>query len=713
MPQLYLEHIPAGTGKGDLLRLLDELGGLSGQRVGQITLSGGRATVEVPAGWEGRLAQALDGAALKGRKIRARAERTDVGGANHSEHFDRLLRWVELERETEAVRARERAARRTGAAAERGGESLVDLVLSDEEPALAGRYAVTLVKRQRTPLPWTRIDAGSPVVLSGQRAGKLLSLRAIVENRRPASVTLSVANLPDEADEVEVWRVDLSSDEVSSQRQRLALERARGAGGDRLAQLSAILCGHSAPRFDDHPPDEALDAGLNAAQLSAVEFALAARDVALVHGPPGTGKTRTIVEFIRRAVRRGDRVLACGPSNMAVDNMLARLAAAGARVVRLGQPARVLSGLRAYTLDALVDRHEDVRLARKLAKEAFGLFRRAARTTRAKPQPGARREMREEARALLADARRLEARAVEHIFDTADVVCATSTGLDDTLLGARRFGCLVIDEACQSTEAGCWVPIVRADRLVLAGDHRQLPPTVLNDDARRQGFAVSLFERLAQIYPESLKALSVQYRMHRDIMAFPSSEFYENALIADPQVADHRLSDLCAAAGDSPWNSPLEFIDTAGAGYDEQTEPEGESRSNPQEAELACAKARGLVALGLAPADLGIITPYAAQARHIADRLGMDGVEVDSVDGFQGREKEAIIISLVRSNPRGEIGFLADIRRMNVAMTRARRKLIMIGDSATLASHEFYGRLIAHCEAHQAYRTVWELDGTE
>ncbi|HTM52550.1 MAG TPA: AAA domain-containing protein [Pirellulales bacterium] len=713
MAILFVEHVPPGAGKGDLLRLLDELGGLEGRRVGQITLSGGTATIEVPAGWESRLAQSLDGATLKGRKIRARAGREADITTSEAEHFDRLLRWVELEREAEADRARERAARRTGAAAERGGESLVDLVITDEEPALAGRYAVTLVKRQRTPLPWTRIDVGSPVVLSGPRGGKLLALRGIVEERRPERIKLSLPGLPDEAEEVEVWRVDLSSDEISSQRQRLALERARSAAGDRLAQLSAMLCGASEPRFDDTPDEQAVDAGLNEAQLSAVDFALSARDIALVHGPPGTGKTRTVVEFIRRAVRRGDRVLACGPSNMAVDNMLARLAAAGERVVRLGQPARVLSDLRTYTLDALVDRHEDVRLARKLAKDAFALFRRAARTTRAKPQPGARREMREEARALLSDARRLEAQAVEHILDTADVVCATSTGLDDSLLGARQFSCLVIDEACQATEAGCWPPIVRAERIVLAGDHRQLPPTILNDLARREGFAVSLFERLAQVYPQSLRALNVQYRMHRDIMEFPSGEFYENTLVADPQVADHRLSDLCAEAADSPWNAPLEFIDTAGAGYDEQIEPDGESRFNQKEAELACSKARGLVALGMSPADIGIITPYAAQARHIADRLGDAGIEIDSVDGFQGREKEAIIISLVRSNPRGEIGFLADIRRMNVAMTRARRKLIIIGDSATLAANEFYGRLVAHCEARGFYRTVWELDAAE
>ena len=277
-------------------------------------------------------------------------------------------------------------------------------------------------------------------------------------------------------------------------------------------------------------------------QREAVRFALAARDVALIHGPPGTGKTTAVVELIRRAVRRGEKVLACAPSNLAVDNIFERLLAAGERAVRLGHPARVMADLRAHTLDLLVEEHPDVRLARKLVKEAMGLFRRADRYTRAKPLPGARQETRQEAKSLLADARRLEAQAVEHILDTADVLCATTTGLDSELLGTRRFDLGVIDEACQSTEPGCWVPLQWCNRVVLAGDHCQLPPTVVSPEAAAEGFGVSLFERLmAAQGPSIARPLTVQYRMHQAIMDFPSREFYEAELAG----RCHRCADTC------------------------------------------------------------------------------------------------------------------------------------------------------------------------
>jgi predicted DNA helicase len=385
------------------------------------------------------------------------------------------------------------------------------------------------------------------------------------------------------------------------------------------------------------------------------------------------------------------------------------LLAAGERAVRLGHPARVLPELRAHTLDLLVEEHHDVALARKLVKEAWALFRKADRYTRAKPEPGARRETRQEARSLLADARRLEAMAVEHILDTADVLCATTTGLDDDLLGARRFDLLVIDEACQSTEPGCWIPLARAERVVLAGDHCQLPPTVLSGEALAQGFGVSLFERLIGLYGRDVaRRLAVQYRMHAAIMEFSSLEFYDAELTADAAVAGHRLCDLPGVSACPLTETPVEFIDTAGAGYEEQTEPDGESRLNPREAELVAAKVRALLEVGVAAEQIAVIAPYAAQVRLLRELLDSPGLEIDSVDGFQGREKEAIVISLVRSNPAGEIGFLADVRRTNVALTRARRKLLVIGDSATLAADPFYRRLFEYFEGLGAYRTVWE-----
>ncbi len=357
----------------------------------------------------------------------------------------------------------------------------------------------------------------------------------------------------------------------------------------------------------------------------------------------------------------------------------------------------------------MVDAHPDVHLARKLVKDARALFRKAGRFTRARPEAGAKSDMRMQARQLLTDARRIEQAVVDHLLDSADVLCATTTGLDADVLADRTFDLAVIDEACQSTEPGCWLPVMRATRLVLAGDHCQLPPTVVSTEAASAGFGVSMFERLINVYREEASIrLGTQYRMHEQIMTFSSREFYDGALIADASVASHRLCDMSNVETSPLTESPVEFIDTAGAGYDEQLEPEGESRRNPQEAELVERKVRALIAAGISPVDIAVIAPYAAQVRLLREMLEITGLEVDTIDGFQGREKEAVVISMVRSNANGEVGFLSEVRRTNVALTRARRKLIVIGDSATLASHPFYARMLEHFEQIGAYRSVWE-----
>ncbi len=310
---------------------------------------------------------------------------------------------------------------------------------------------------------------------------------------------------------------------------------------------------------------------------------------------------------------------------------------------------------------------------RKLAREAYALRDRASKHMRAKPAPGAKREMRQEARDLLADARRLEAQVVEQALDSAAVLCATTTGLDSEILGQRAFDLAVVDEACQSVEPGCWIPLLRCQRLVLAGDHCQLPPTIVSAEAQREGFGVSLLERLMRAEGQKIsRRLDVQYRMHAAIMRFSSDEFYEGGLLADASVGERLLCDLPGVARNELTSTPLEFIDTAGAGFDEALEPDGESRLNEQEAALVCRKVAALLDAGLAPRDLAVIAPYAAQARLLRELLAAHaGLEIDTVDGFQGREKEAVLISLVRSNPAGEIGFLSDARRMNVALTRA------------------------------------------
>jgi superfamily I DNA and/or RNA helicase len=654
----------------------------------------------------------LDGATLQNRRIVAYVG--SYSGVNSSDvaegHLQRLLNLLELEREAEAQRAIEMARRLSPSEVESAGYALVDLIILDEEAGLGGRCIVNLAKRSRGRLPWSRLSIGSPVVLTAP-SDQRIAVRGVVYERRDDSIAVAIEQLPEEADDIEIWRLDLSSDEISSQRQRAALERAIRAKGDRSAELRDLLLGIAKPSFEDIAPEAPLDNALNAAQRSTVEFALGAQDVALVHGPPGTGKTTTLVEIIRRAVRKGQKVLACGPSNMAVDNLFERLLAHRERAVRLGHPARVMPELRAHTLDLLVEKHNDVRVARKLVKDALALFRKASRTTRAKPEPGARREMRAEAKSLLSDARRLEAQAAEQILDGADILCATTTGLDENLLGDRRFDLVVIDEACQTAEPGCWIAINRAERVILAGDHRQLPPTALSSEAQREGYGISLFERLAeQDSALLLRRLDTQYRMHTAIMDFSSLEFYDAELEADESVSEHRLCDLPDVVCVPLTESPIEYIDTAGANYDEELEPDGESRRNPSEADLVVTKVRALLDAGVRASEIGVITPYAAQVRLLREKLSVQGLEIDTVDGFQGREKEAIVISMVRSNDTGEIGFLSDLRRMNVAMTRARRKLIVIGDGATLSAVPFYARLIEYFEGQGAYRTVWEED---
>jgi ATP-dependent RNA/DNA helicase IGHMBP2 len=450
-------------------------------------------------------------------------------------------------------------------------------------------------------------------------------------------------------------------------------------------------------------------AGLNPSQQAAVAFALAAADVACIHGPPGTGKTTAVVELIRLAVARGETVLACAPSNAAVDNLLDKLLAAGLEPVRLGHPARVSEALRGRALDLLAEAHPDARRAKKFTRDAYALFRQADKWTRAKPQPGEKQSLRSEAKDLLAAARELERAAVDKVLDETRVVCATLTGLDSETLGRRRYDLAVIDEACQTTEPASWIPLLRAGRAVFAGDPCQLPPTILSPQAAAKGLRVSLMERVVALYgPKVSRLLTVQYRMHERIMGFSNAEFYGGELVADESVVAHRLCDLPGVASELPTQAPVRFVDTAGAGYDEELEEDTDSRLNRQEAALAAKRVRELLAAGVPAGGVAVITPYAAQVRLLRELLRGAGVEIDSVDGFQGREKEAVVISFVRSNPEGEIGFLADVRRTNVALTRARRALIVIGDSATLSNHEFYQRLLGYFESVGAYGSVWE-----
>jgi len=622
------------------------------------------------------------------------------------EHFQRLAEWIDLESVAEAERLNERRQRQKGPDAEKSGETLLDLVVTDDDSGLGGRYLLTLVKRNRTlQLPWNRLRVGSPIVITPNDDISGDACQGVVTSINRKSVQVAVNEWP----EAERLRIDLSPDEITRKRMLNALKRAKDARG-RTKELRDILLGERDLSFKVEEECD-FEADLNDSQQAAIRFALSASDVAIIHGPPGTGKTTTIVELICQAVAKGQKVLACAPSNTAVDNLLEKLVDTRQKVVRLGHPARVNVRLHDHTLDAQVARHELMSVVRDMRKEAEGLFRQAGKFTRAKPVHGAKREMRQEAKQLKSDARMLEQQAIDSIVDLASVVCATTT-LDESLLGDLRFDLVVIDEACQSTEPGCWMPVLRADRLILAGDHCQLPPTVLSRQAAKEGLEVSLLERLAGLYGDRVtRRLNVQYRMHDRIMNFSSEQFYDSSLLAHDSVSQHLLSDLHHVDEHLVTIEPVTFIDSAGAGWDEELEPDGLSKLNVKEGELVIRKINELQEAGVRGREIAVIAPYAAQVRWLRQNSPDDRVEIDTVDGFQGREKEAVIISMVRSNADGEIGFLSDARRMNVALTRARRKLIVIGDSATVGGNEFFASMLEYFESIGAYHTVWEETG--
>jgi superfamily I DNA and/or RNA helicase len=699
MELIYLDGLPPTTQKGSIVRQLIAEGQISQNRIGKIVLNGRMATVEVAEGWAARLVRALDGAQVETRHIRVWQQ---AGGGEA--HFQQLLRWLALEAEAEKEQRRE-----TAVATD---ETFTRLVLRAEDIGLGGRVLVQLAPRnEQANLPWTRLSVGSPILLREEGIEPAPSWRGVISRLTRRTVEVALSQSPEPEGSSPTFRLDLASDEITRQRMQRAIARVESAGGNRTAVLRQVLLGQREAEFTTHnnfPHLEAYTAHLNSSQQTAVRHALAAEDVAIIHGPPGTGKTTTVIALILTAVAQNYRILACAPSNLAVDNMAEKLIAAGTKVVRLGHPVRVLPQVQTVTLDALVEEHDDYRQAKKIRKEAFALQNQANKFRRARPEKGAKQALRQESYDMLDEARQLEARAVERILDGASVILSTLTAVDSTILGQRHFDLCVIDEAGQSTEPAAWIPVPRSQRLVLAGDHQQLPPTIISQQAERQGFGLSLLEQLMRRDGTQVaRRLDVQYRMHQQIMDFSSAEFYEGTLLAAAAVAQHRLCDLPGVRESELTETAVTFIDTAGANYDEQQDADSTSIGNAPEAALVTQKVQQLLDAGLPAADIGVITPYSAQVRLLRDLLPED-VEAASVDGFQGREKEAIIISLVRSNLAGNVGFLAETRRMNVALTRARRKLIVIGDSATISGHPFYERLLAYFDTIGAYHSIWE-----
>lgn len=644
-------------------------------------------------------------------------------------HFDELERLLRLERDEELRRHDERDARLTPKERVAQGLAADDLEATDERWTLGGRLVVTYQRPERQRIELAA-EPGTPVRLKPRRGEDDTWSQAVVTKRTATELALAFnAAPPAFATQGRVWLEPALSD-VTFRRCLEAIARARAMTHGRARDRREVLLGRAPPRWSS-PPTFHLERALNPEQRHAVTQALAASDFCLVHGPPGTGKTTVLGEVAVQAVRSGQRVLATAASNAAVDNLLDTCVGRGLRALRIGHPARVLERLQQHTLDVLIEEHPDFVLARELLDEAHALkgYARRQRTQgRSRERHVQAHQAGREAGALFAEARRLERRASASLIAEADVVCVTLTVFAGMQSELGELGLVLFDEATQAIEPLALWAWHAADKVVLAGDHKQLPPTVLSPRAQREGLGRSLFERLLEDHGDATRVmLREQYRMSEAIMRFPSQTMYEGALRAHEAVAERTLTSG-SGPGDEPLApdtleraraldaTPVLFIDTAGKGFDEDLPEGSDSKRNPGEAAILISRLVELLRAGFAASEIAIITPYAAQVSELRNRArvveGASDVEIDTVDAFQGREKDVVLLSLVRSNAAGELGFLEDLRRMNVAVSRPRRQLFVVGDSGTLGQHPYFHAFIERAHELAGYRSAWEWPGS-
>jgi len=478
--------------------------------------------------------------------------------------------------------------------------------------------------------------------------------------------------------------VQLYFDELSYRCMFEALNKVINAEKGRLVELRDIFHGSARPQKFTFSPLHF--PWLNETQEEAVNQVIWAKDVAIVHGPPGTGKTTTLVEAIYETLRKENQVLVCAQSNMAVDWISEKLVDHGIPVLRVGNPTRVNDKMLSFTYERRFESHPDYPQLWSIRKAIRELHAQRGKDTRKKIN------------SLKDRATELELRIKEELFSEARVISCTLVGSANKVLSGMKFSTLFIDEAAQALEAACWIAIRKAGRVILAGDHQQLPPTIKCYEAAKGGLDRTLMQQIAETKPECVTLLKVQYRMNDAIMTFSSRWFYQGELRSDPLVKNRSILDL---------DTPIVWINTEGQDYNEEFISESFGRINKPEAALCMEQLKAYIEkigkerIITEKIDFGLISPYKAQVQYLRQLMKKDSffrpfrrlISINTVDGFQGQERDVMMISLVRANETGEIGFLRDLRRMNVAMTRARMKLIILGDASTLTKHPFYRKL--------------------
>ena len=609
------------------------------------------------------------------------------------EHFKRFTELIKIELEDETAMVEERWKKWSKQQLVSAGLTLFDLTCRGQG-RFYGDPIIVFEQVDRNRLPAHRFTHGDIVLISRTKPWGEKVYEGIVLDRGPTRIRVVVNEKPKDLKKGR-WRIDKGANRIAHDRMHealIAFHSTESTGGTPLRDL--ILASLHDPATSAARPPEitgksqqsqaTMNSPLNGSQKSAVEQSINSR-LSLIQGPPGTGKTFTAVHLLKQLSQMGrGPILACAESNVAVDNLLEGLVNIGVNAVRIGKPVKVRESLRNSTLDALIEQHP-LQDEIEYIKQQNDDLRKDLNSLKGKEKGLAHRDIKNNFK----DIRNLEKNVIASLLDSAEVICATTIGAGHHVLGDRKFPIVLIDEATQASEPSALVPIIRGCRqLILVGDHKQLPPTVISEKAEQGGLNQSLFERLNKCgIPAHM--LTTQYRMHPVIREFPSARFYDNRL-EDGCTASERLAPGGLLWPD--WDNPLAFIPVDGA---ELQDEDGSSRSNYAEAAKVLNVVKGLLEIGdLSTKDIGVITPYNGQVRILSDLFqqagGRDlgepfhGLEIKSVDGYQGREKEVIVFSTVRANDTGEVGFLSDRRRLNVALTRAKRGLIIIGNPNTL-----------------------------
>ncbi len=627
-------------------------------------------------------------------------------------YFSKLRKAIELEYESELKDFQQKIKEFTINERIADGITVYPLTLDSFVFSHSGQIIITL-ELTKGNFSRGRFRNGTLVEIFDADKNKLQGIIKGTPKRGQFKIVIKEDSIPDFIEKGKLG-INLLPDTKTNKVINWALDKIEKAENkERVARLRDVLIGEKETSYVEETSTEYIDfirkEHLNESQNNAVVNAQFDKEISLLHGPPGTGKTTTLVEIIKQAVKNKKKVLVTAPSNMAVDWLSEKLIQNKINVVRLGNPVRVSEGITENTLEYKIENHLEAKLIKKWRADYLKTINKAKQFKRTFDETA-----RAERKSLFAEARELKAtifntekQIINQILNRAEVVSCTLTGAGDSILNGYHFDLGIVDEAGQAIEPLNWIITLKADKVLLAGDPCQLPATVKSKEAQKLGLEKSLLEKTIENNFNN-HFLDTQYRMNEQIMAFSNLKFYESRLKAHITNATHQINGL----------DVFTFIDTAGTGMNEKVS-ETQGKSNEEEADLLIKFLKlkfENIQEDLKNISIGILSPYSDQVDILKEKIGQEvaeelqkNIKVNTIDSFQGQEKDVILISLVRSNEKGEIGFLKDYRRMNVAMTRAKKSLIIFGDSATISNDKFYEDLINFAETNNAYKSAWEF----